>query len=60
MLVANIFTMITTKNTGKSGECLLALPLQHSSFQFFDIFEIGFAESVGNEVDLQHVIPGGF
>ena len=52
--------MITTKNTGKSGECLLALPLQHSSFQFFDIFEIGFAESVGNEVDLQHVIPGGF
>ena len=48
--------MLGTKNTWDSGKCLLALPLQHSNFQFFDNFEIGFTERAGKEVDFKHVL----
>ena len=57
MLVANIFKMLGSKNTWNSGKCTLALPLQHSNFQFFDIFEIGVTERVGKEVGFKLVIP---
>ena len=57
MLVANIFTVLRSKNRWNSGKCLLALPLQHCNFQFFDIFEIGVSERVVKEVGFKHVIP---
>ena len=57
MLVANIFTMLERKNTRNSGKCSLALSLQHTDLQFFDIFEIGDIENVGKEVGFKQVIP---
>ena len=53
VLVSNIFTMLGTKNRWNSGKCSLALPLQHSNFQFLDIFEIGVTERVVKDVDFK-------
>ena len=55
MLVANILTMLRSKNTRNSGKRTLALPLQHSNYQFLDIFEIGVTERAGNELGFKHV-----
>ena len=38
--------MLGSKNTCKRGKYSLDLRLQHSNFQFWDIFEIGVTESV--------------
>ena len=57
MLVANVFTMLGSKNTWNSGKCSVALPLQHFNLQFFDIFEIGVTEKDGKEVDFKHGTP---
>ena len=57
VLVANIFTMLGSKNTRNSGNCSLALALQHCNFQFFNISEIRVTERVVTEVGFKPVIP---
>ena len=56
MLVANIFTMLGSKNRWYSP----ALPLQHYNLQFLDIFEIGVAGKVGKKVDFKNFSHGVF
>ena len=53
MLVANIITMLGSKNTWNSGKCSLPLPPQYSNFQFFDSSEIEDTERVVKERGLQ-------
>ena len=48
--------MLGSKNRWKSGNCSLALPLQHSNLKFLDISEIGVTDRFGKEVDFKHVI----